>query len=32
MLNGLDDLGFLLQRAKEIAIFEEGAGPVPWKV
>jgi 3-isopropylmalate/(R)-2-methylmalate dehydratase small subunit len=32
MLNGLDDLGFLLQREKEIAIFEEGAGPVPWKV
>jgi 3-isopropylmalate/(R)-2-methylmalate dehydratase small subunit len=30
LLNGLDELAFLLEREKQIAAFEEGAGPAPW--
>jgi len=32
LLNGLDELAFLLERQKEIASFEEGAGPAPWRL
>jgi 3-isopropylmalate/(R)-2-methylmalate dehydratase small subunit len=32
LLNGLDELAFLLEREKEIAGFEEKAGSVPWRV
>jgi len=32
LLNGLDELAFLLEREKGIARFEEASGPVPWKV
>jgi 3-isopropylmalate/(R)-2-methylmalate dehydratase small subunit len=32
LLNGLDELAFLLERQKEIAAFEEGAGPAPWRL
>jgi 3-isopropylmalate/(R)-2-methylmalate dehydratase small subunit len=32
LLNGLDELAFLLDREKEIAAFEEASGPVPWRV
>jgi 3-isopropylmalate/(R)-2-methylmalate dehydratase small subunit len=32
LLNGLDELAFLLEREKEIAIFEKGAGPAPWRL
>jgi 3-isopropylmalate/(R)-2-methylmalate dehydratase small subunit len=30
-LNGLDELGYLLEKEKDIAAFE-GSGPVPWTV
>ena len=32
LLNGLDELAFLLGRQEEIAAFEEGAGPAPWRL
>jgi 3-isopropylmalate/(R)-2-methylmalate dehydratase small subunit len=32
LLNGLDELAFLLERQEEIAAFEEGAGPAPWRL
>jgi 3-isopropylmalate/(R)-2-methylmalate dehydratase small subunit len=32
LLNGLDELAFLLERENGIARFEEASGPVPWKV
>jgi len=32
LLNGLDELAFLLERQKAIASFEEGAGPAPWRL
>jgi 3-isopropylmalate/(R)-2-methylmalate dehydratase small subunit len=31
LLNGLDELAFLLAREKEIAAFEAATGPVPWR-
>jgi len=31
LLNGLDELAFLLSRENEIAAFEAAAGPVPWR-
>jgi 3-isopropylmalate/(R)-2-methylmalate dehydratase small subunit len=31
LLNGLDELAFLLSREREIAAFEEQAGPAPWR-
>jgi 3-isopropylmalate/(R)-2-methylmalate dehydratase small subunit len=30
LLNGLDELGYLLEREKDIAAFEGASGPVPW--
>jgi 3-isopropylmalate/(R)-2-methylmalate dehydratase small subunit len=32
LLNGLDELAFLLERDKDITAFEDRAGPAPWKV
>jgi 3-isopropylmalate/(R)-2-methylmalate dehydratase small subunit len=32
LLNGLDELGFLLEREKEIAVFDKATGPAPWRV
>jgi 3-isopropylmalate/(R)-2-methylmalate dehydratase small subunit len=32
LLNGLDELAFLLEREKDIAAFEEASGPTPWRV
>jgi len=31
LLNGQDELTFLLSRENEIAAFEAAAGPVPWR-
>jgi 3-isopropylmalate/(R)-2-methylmalate dehydratase small subunit len=31
LLNGLDELSFLLSREAEISAFEASAGPVPWR-
>jgi 3-isopropylmalate/(R)-2-methylmalate dehydratase small subunit len=31
LLNGLDELAFLLSREREIAAFEAAAGPAPWR-
>jgi 3-isopropylmalate/(R)-2-methylmalate dehydratase small subunit len=31
LLNGTDELAFLLSREREIAAFEEKAGPAPWR-
>ena len=31
LLNGLDELAFLLSREREIGAFEEKAGPAPWR-
>jgi len=31
LLNGLDELAFLLSREREIAAFEATAGPAPWR-
>ena len=31
LLNGLDELAFLLSREREIAAFEAQAGPAPWR-
>ena len=31
LLNGLDELSFLLSRESEIGAFEAAAGPVPWR-
>jgi hypothetical protein len=31
LLNGLDELAFLLSREREIAAFEAKAGPAPWR-
>jgi len=31
LLNGLDELAFLLARDEEIAAFETATGPVPWR-
>jgi 3-isopropylmalate/(R)-2-methylmalate dehydratase small subunit len=30
LLNGLDELGYLLEKEKDIAAFEKASGPVPW--
>ena len=32
LLNGLDELAFLLERERDIAAFEGASGPAPWKV
>jgi 3-isopropylmalate/(R)-2-methylmalate dehydratase small subunit len=32
LLNGVDELAFLVSRAPEIAAFEATAGPVPWRM
>jgi len=32
LLNGLDELAFLLEREKDIAAFEVASGPTPWSV
>jgi 3-isopropylmalate/(R)-2-methylmalate dehydratase small subunit len=32
LLNGLDELGYLLEKESDIAAFEEATGPVPWTV
>ncbi len=32
LLNGLDELAFLLERDRAIAAFEEAKGPAPWSV
>jgi 3-isopropylmalate/(R)-2-methylmalate dehydratase small subunit len=32
LLNGLDELGYLVEKEKDVAAFEEAAGPVPWAV
>jgi 3-isopropylmalate/(R)-2-methylmalate dehydratase small subunit len=32
LLQGLDELGFLLEREEEIARFEESGGPAPWRL
>jgi 3-isopropylmalate/(R)-2-methylmalate dehydratase small subunit len=32
LLNGLDELAFLLSREREIAAFESAAGPAPWRL
>ena len=32
LLNGLDELEFLLAREKDVAAFEEGAGPASWEL
>jgi 3-isopropylmalate/(R)-2-methylmalate dehydratase small subunit len=31
LLNGLDELAFILSREREIAAFEAAAGPAPWR-
>ncbi|HXK08398.1 MAG TPA: 3-isopropylmalate dehydratase small subunit [Vicinamibacteria bacterium] len=31
LLNGQDELAFLLSREREIAAYEEAAGPAPWR-
>ncbi len=31
LLNGLDELAFLLSREREIAAFEAARGPAPWR-
>jgi 3-isopropylmalate/(R)-2-methylmalate dehydratase small subunit len=31
LLNGTDELAFILSREREIAAFEEAAGPAPWR-
>jgi 3-isopropylmalate/(R)-2-methylmalate dehydratase small subunit len=31
LVNGTDELAFILSREREIAAFEEGAGPAPWR-
>jgi 3-isopropylmalate/(R)-2-methylmalate dehydratase small subunit len=31
LLNGLDELAFLLSREREIAAYEQAAGPAPWR-
>lgn len=31
LLNGLDELAFLLEREAEIGAFERSAGPLPWR-
>lgn len=31
LVNGLDELAFLLSRQNQIAAFEAAAGPVPWR-
>jgi 3-isopropylmalate/(R)-2-methylmalate dehydratase small subunit len=32
LLNGLDELAFLVDREKDIAVFEEVSGPAPWRL
>jgi 3-isopropylmalate/(R)-2-methylmalate dehydratase small subunit len=32
LLNGLDELAYLLERDADIAAFEEAQGPAPWSV
>jgi len=32
LLNGLDELAFLVDREKDIAAFEEVSGPAPWRL
>jgi 3-isopropylmalate/(R)-2-methylmalate dehydratase small subunit len=32
LLNGLDELAFLLEREQDITSFEEASGPAPWRV
>jgi 3-isopropylmalate/(R)-2-methylmalate dehydratase small subunit len=32
LLNGVDELAFLLSRGPEIAAFEAKNGPVPWRL
>jgi len=32
LLNGLDELAFLVNREKDIAAFEEVSGPAPWRL
>ncbi|MCG6924064.1 MAG: 3-isopropylmalate dehydratase small subunit [Acidobacteria bacterium] len=32
LLNGLDELAFLLEREQDIAAFEEASGPATWKL
>jgi 3-isopropylmalate/(R)-2-methylmalate dehydratase small subunit len=32
LLNGLDELAFLLEREKDIGAFEEASGPAPWRL
>lgn len=32
LLNGLDELAYLLEREQDIAAFEEAQGPTPWRV
>ena len=32
LLNGLDELAFLVSRESEIAAFEVAVGPVPWRI
>jgi 3-isopropylmalate dehydratase small subunit len=32
LVNGQDELAFLLSREKEIAAFEAAAGRVPWRI
>jgi 3-isopropylmalate/(R)-2-methylmalate dehydratase small subunit len=31
LVNGLDELAFLLSREREIAAYEQAAGPAPWR-
>jgi 3-isopropylmalate dehydratase small subunit len=32
LVNGQDELAFLLSRETEIAAFEAAAGPAPWRI
>ncbi len=32
ILNGLDELAFLLEKGEKVAAYEEARGPVPWRV
>jgi len=32
LLNGLDELAYLLEREQDIAVFENASGPAPWNV
>jgi len=32
LLNGLDELAYLLEREQDIAVFEKASGPAPWNV